>query len=419
MARHLHRDDEQHVEQLRHHQGCQAAADDDADLAACIERRCEDLHHHQADQTNAVRGDRGLGRRDVRGRESSVMKQRRHQRRREHDQGEGRGHRQQHRHPQAPVEQSRVPRRIARRVTTNEARQDDRPGGNAEQRGRKLHQAIGVRQPRHGSRRHHRRNLRVDQQADLRGRHAEQRGYHQLQHARDVRVAPPEVGDEVKSGATQRPHHQQELGGTAGEHADRERGDRHRESIAKKPRGSDHHRVQQYRCEGDDGELLLDVEHRAHQRDQRHPTDVAERDARQVFGNRGLFRIRVKTRREQAHQRLWPDHHQHDDQRQHKRHQRGNAADEARAFLRCLSRPQLGQHGDERLGEGTFGEQATQHVRRTERDVERVHLQAGAEPRRREDLARQAEHARQQRHAADGRHRPDEIHRRRAMRGAR
>ena len=158
-----------------------------------IESRREDLHQDEAEQADAVAEQRIARLDHVVHRELAVLIERRDHRRCEHPQRDRRRQREQEREPQAPVEQRRVFRGILVGVMLRERRQEHGAERDAEERARKFHQPIRVRDPRNAAIAQHGRELGVDQRRDLRRGHADDRRTHRQQHAPHARVAPVEA----------------------------------------------------------------------------------------------------------------------------------------------------------------------------------------------------------------------------------
>ena len=197
----------------------------------------------------------------------------------------------------------------------------------------------------------------------------------------------------------------------ADEHAPGQRLDRRIAIRRQKQRGADDRDVEQYRREGRDGELPIDVEHAAGQRHQRHEEQVRKDDPDHFRRQLDLARRARESGRERVDE---PGRREHADDREHQeRHgeQRPDASDQrARLVLPALPAV-LREDRDERLREGALGEQPAQDVRQAEGCLEGVHLHAGAEGRGLEALAGKPGDPRQQRHPADRRQRPQQVQR--------
>ncbi len=89
---------------------------------------------------------------------------------------------------------------------------------------------------------------------------------------------------------------------------------------------------------------------------------------------------------------------------------RGDGIDHPPGRLVALGRPDLGQGGHERLGEGALAEQAAQQVGNAEGDVEGVERRSGAEGRGDDHVSGQPGDPGGEREQGDGRRRPEQIH---------
>ena len=102
-------------------------------------------------------------------------------------------------------------------VQFRERRQEHRAEGDAEQRAWKLHQPVGIRDPRDAAVAERRGELRVDERRDLRRRHADHGRAHRHQHAAHAVVAPVEARPSQHADLHERPDLQRELRGAADE----------------------------------------------------------------------------------------------------------------------------------------------------------------------------------------------------------
>jgi hypothetical protein len=373
------------------------------------EARREDLDEDQRGQADAVAKQREAGLHDVGDGEPAVLIQRRHEWQREDRERHGRRQREQHGEAQPPIQQRRILLAVRVAVMLRKRRQQDRAECHAEQRARKLHQAVGIRDPRDAAVAEQRRQLRIDQRRDLRSRHADHRGPHREQHAAHAFAAPIEAGLGQHADRQQRTNLQEQLREAADRHTPREREDRRIHEAREKDRRTDHRQVQQHRRERGNGEPPEHVQHAASERDQRHEQDVREDDADHLgrqLDLAGRARESAGQRVDQPRRRERPRDGQHD---QHDGEQRADVADECARRLEAAPAPVFSEDGHERLRERAFGEEATQQVRKPEGGLERVHLQPRTEGGCLDRFAQETGDARQQRHPADCREGTEEI----------
>ena len=161
---------------------------------------------------------------------------------------------------------------------------------------------------------------------------------------------------------------------------------------------------------GGNRELPVDVEHAARERHQRHEEEVRKHDADHLRGQLDLAR-RARESRRRARRRATarPARRASVSTQQHHGEQRADAADERARLVVAALPPVFGEDRHEGLRERAFGEQPPQDVGQAERRLERVHLHPGAERRRLQAFADEPGDARQERHAADGGQRPQEV----------
>ena len=260
-----------------------------------------------------------------------------------------------------------------------EPRQDHGGERDAEHAERELHQTVRVIEPRDAAGDEERGDQRVEQQAHLRHRGAEDAGQHELADATNTLGGRLPTRATKQSEARDPRQHEEQLRDARDEHADRERHtgvlriarDRHREQ--------DHHQVHDHLGERRHREASVAVEHTAEKRDQRHEEEIREGPAQHLDRELVLAGLLGETRREpEDHERRGDDaEHGHADQ--DGAEGTGDAADELTHLVVAAPYLVLRDHGDEGLRERPLGEQAAQEVRDLERDQECVHQRAGAE----------------------------------------
>ena len=112
-----------------------------------IKARRQYLDENQPEQSRAVRDERLACHPEVVFAELPVMEQGRDERYREQGQCDGRRRREDERQAQAPVEQLRILAFVRRGMVLRQARQQNRPEGHAQERGRKFHEPVGIVEP--------------------------------------------------------------------------------------------------------------------------------------------------------------------------------------------------------------------------------------------------------------------------------
>ncbi len=164
-------------------------------------------------------------------------------------------------------------------VMARESRKDHGRQRDAEHAQRKFHEPVRVVQPRHAAGDEEGRNLRVEQQADLRYRRTEHAGQHQLADA------PHAFGGRAPSRPAEQtePHHrghlETELQQAADEHA---HGQRHAGILRVRgdpQRHDDHDHVHDHLRVCGQRELAVAVENAGEQRAQRDEEQVRKRPA--------------------------------------------------------------------------------------------------------------------------------------------
>ena len=261
-----------------------------------------------------------------------------------------------------------------------QARQQHRAECNTEQRGWKLHQPVGKRQPGDAAGRQVRRDVGVDDDADLRDRHRKQRRQHQPADAAHVGIAKrgerrrPANADADR---TQREKLHRKLQHAADDDSERERHDRPLQMRRQPQRARDKRNVQQHRRGSRHREPTVGVQHAGRERHQRHEQDVRKHPAR--HHGRQLERIRVacQTGGDQPHQYGRGDDAQNRNAEQHPEQRRRHASDE-RARAGLITAANIGEHRNERLLKRAFGEHSAQQIGNAKRDVKGVGL--GADP---------------------------------------
>ena len=91
---------------------------------------------------------------------------------------------------QAPIEQGRIALDLALGLGGRQLRRQHRAERDAEQGDRKLHQSIGISQPRGGTCAYKQGDLKIDQQRQLGHANTEQRWRHLAQHLLHARMLP-------------------------------------------------------------------------------------------------------------------------------------------------------------------------------------------------------------------------------------
>jgi hypothetical protein len=416
--------DEDRVHRLR--QG----EDDDRDrhrraqVLSRVEAGRQDLDADEADQADAVAAQRERGLRRGEGVELAALEEGRDERLGKDEQRRRARQREDEREAQPPVEHLRIGSGVAAALRRGELRDQHGAERDAEERRRELHQPVGVEQPRHRADALVRRDLRVDEDRELRDRDAEQRRRHLLQDRAHTRMAPR--GDE-RAGAKrdarqhaeppQRRHLQRELEDAAEDDACGERVDAldagAREQRDEPPHRCDHGDVEEDGSRRGDREALPRVEDPRRERDERDEADVREHHPRH---------------HDRFVEMLEPGGHQPDDDggggdaddaRRDERAEedRRDRVDQPPGRLVAVGGTRARQHRHERLRERAFAEQAAQQVRDAERDVEGVERRPGAEHRRDDDVAHQPGDPRRQREERDRRRRAEQIHGRSAVLG--
>jgi hypothetical protein len=174
---------EEHVEKLRGDERGDRDLHGRADVLFRVEAGRQHLHEDDARQSHRIAGERVARHEHVVLQELAVPEERcdeRHPEHRERDRG---GQREQQRNAKPPVEQARVGDGILAAVVLHEGWQQHRPQRHAQQRRRKFHQPVGVVEPRHRTVAEVGRDLRVDEERDLRHRYAQRRGRHEREDA--------------------------------------------------------------------------------------------------------------------------------------------------------------------------------------------------------------------------------------------
>ncbi|MCY1233118.1 hypothetical protein D9M72_456410 [compost metagenome] len=240
------------------------------------------------------------------------MEQHRGQRRAEHEQPNRAGHRKQEGQAQAPVEQARVLGMVARGVGLGQARQQDRPQRHAQQRGRELHQPVGIGQVRDAARGQPRGDIGIDDLADLRHRHGQQRRPHLPQDAAHAGIRPRRAQLEAQprhhAQAPQRRHLDRQLQHAANQHAPRLRVDRLVHVRADEQGRDDQAQVQQHRREGRHRELAPGIEDAGRQRHQRDQADIREHHPRHEHGRGIGLALPAEAGGDRGHHERRPDH---------------------------------------------------------------------------------------------------------------
>jgi hypothetical protein len=410
---------EHDVHRLRRGQHDDGDAHRRADVLPRIEARRQYLDTHQAHQADAVAHQRARGLLHVLRLELAVVEQHRHQRLRKDDQRHRAGQRQQQQHPQAPVEHVRIGLRVLARLRRRQLRQQHHAQRHAEQRGGELHQPVGIGQPGDCADAHVRGDLRVDQQGQLRHRHAHQCRRHAAQDQAHARVLPGGAQRTQADGETrhaadsaQRRNLDRRLQHTADHHP---RGQRqHRvqppgpEGRRSPPGGRDDRDIQQHRRDRRHRKALPGVQDAGGQGHQRHEGDVREHPARHRRGQVELGQAGANG----PYQYGRADHAEHTGDQQRPGQHTGHRVDQsARGFV-AVALARGGQDRHEGLRERALGKQPAQQVGDAEGDVEGVGGGAGAEGRGDQLLAHQTGDARDQREQGDGGSGLQQVHRR-------
>ena len=253
-----------------------------------------------------------------------------------------------------------------------QAGQQDGAERHAQHAGGEFHQAVGVIQPRHAAGGEEGREDGVDEQADLRHRHAQRGGRHQLQDAAHAGIVEVPRGARQHADFHQVRQHPRQLQHAAQRHAPAQRQHR-RVEIGRQPQGrGDHGDVEQHRRKRRHRKLAVGVEHAGRQRHQRDEDDVGEGDAQQRHGQREFFRIGPKSRRADiGHPGRAHDAEQGDDD-QRQRQRGADLIDQGMGGLMALAAFVFRQDRHEGLRERAFGKQPPQQVGDLEGDEERV-----------------------------------------------
>ncbi len=96
------------------------------------------------------------------------------------------------------------------------------------------------------------------------------------------------------------------------------------------------------------------------------------------------------------------------EQQQNQSQRAGHAADQITDFILATLGTVFADHGHEGQGEGPFGKQSAQKIGDLEGDQEGIHVAAGAEHPRQNDVPHEAKNPRQQGHRTDHRGIPDQ-----------
>ena len=344
------------------------------------------------------------------GGELAVLEQRDDQRLGDDRQRQGAGQHQQEAQAQPPVEQLGVVATVGTGIGLGQRRQQDGPQRHAEHPGGQLHQAVGVVHPGHRAGNQERGEDGVDDQRDLPHRHAEDRRPHLPEHPPHTGVAQAQARQHQHADLLQRRQLPEKLRQAADQHRPAQRHDR-RIEIGRQPDGEDDHAdVQQGRHEGGYRETVPGVEHRAKQRRQGNQQDVGEGHPQQVDSQGETFRLVGEARRADPDDPGRGQHAEQRDQRQHQGQQAGHIGEEGTGRFLTLLSLVLGQDRHERLGEGAFGENASQQVGQLEGDDEGVRCHAGTEDARNQGIADETQHAGNHGQGADGGQGLEQIH---------
>ena len=249
-------------------------------------------------------------------------------------------------------------------------------------------------------------DLGIDQQRQLRDRHAQQRRRHLPEDAVHALVGPgaaqrrrPQPQARQHADASQRRHLHRQLQHAADHHPDRQRIDRPQppslELRPQQPGGGDHAQVQQHRRGGRHHEMLPRIQDARRQRHQRHAADVREHQP--GHHHRGLLAVGRQARGHRPDQHRRADHAQGTHRHQRPQQHGGHRIDQRLRLLVTLGGPRSGQDRHEGLRERALGEEPPQQVRDAEGDLEGIGGRAGAEGGGNELLAHQPGDARGQR----------------------
>ncbi len=144
------------------------------------------------------------------------------------------------------------------------------------------------------------------------------------------------------------------------------------------------------------------IQHPAHHRGKRHAGEVGEHDDREAHRVLELYRIVGEARRDhgshdEGHRKFHHDGQEQEHGKEHAEHFFGKATRAVHAVLFDF----LGKKRHESGVEGAFGKKSSKGVRETESGIEGVGHRTGAECRRHEHLAGEAENAAHQRSGRD------------------
>ncbi|MNH91028.1 hypothetical protein D3C73_435790 [compost metagenome] len=173
----------------------------------------------------------------------------------------------------------------------------------------------------------------------------------------------------------------------------------------------DHHHVQKNgrncRCE----EMMQRIQHAAHHRRQRHAHQIGEHDRRHADGQRHLFGVVGKTRRDdETHQPWHGEFHDNGDEEERRKEHPEDLFRKALGALDTVGLDFFRKQRHEGGVEGAFGKQPAKQVRKTEGGIEDVRHRPCAERCRHRRLTGEAEDAAAERRAADGCEFLDEAH---------
>ena len=408
-----HERHQSHIEQLRddqHHHGNFYGR---ADVLAGVITGRQHLDGHQPQQTGPIpnQGDGDLA--YVAVEQGAVVEQRGHQRRGKGEQCHRSGHGQQHHDAQTPVEHGRITLRVTRGLGGGKLGRQHHAQRYAQQRGGKLHQPVGIKQPGDAARRQVRSDLGIDHERNLRHTHAQQCRSHQRENAPHAGLGPGGAhGAPAHADARQQaqPVQHRQLHRQL-QHATQHDPPGHRvngfdatggQLRGTQPGRSDHAQIQQHRRGGGHGKTLPGVEHARRQRHHRHETDVGEHPARHQHGGIKAVRALAQAAGQQPHQKRRTHHPQHASEQQHPRQRCGHCGNQhARGGITMLGLGS-GQHRHERLAESALGKQAPQQIGDAKCHIEGIGQRVGAKHRGHQEVAHQARHAGGQGQEGDG-----------------
>ena len=286
--------------------------------------------------------------------------------------------------------------------------------GDAEERGGKFHQAIGVVEPGHGAVAKQGSDLRIDEEAHLRDRHAQRRGRHQAQDAPHAFVffARPARPDQHADVLEERDL-EGKLQEPAEEDGPRERDHRPLEARRDRERECDEGQIEEHRRERRALEGAVGVEQARGERDQRHEEDVGKADAQHRHREREFLRVVREPVGAQVDDERCGDDADRGRDEERGRERREHLRRQLARRLLALAVAVVADHRHERLRERALGEEPPQQVGNAECDDEGVHREAGAEEHREQRVADESRDARGERHAAHAGGGPEEIHRKR------